>query len=92
MIPTYRKVALVDEAEDAFGQFSAEMAEVADNLFARRDRSQPYIAGEEVGGIGGEAMSNGEVTAVPLSSGIGARAGVSVDCIKFTPKRNIDPF
>ncbi|NNU15637.1 DUF1134 domain-containing protein [Parvularcula sp. ZS-1/3] len=160
--PTYRKVTLVDEAEDAFGQFSAEMAEVVDNLFAREDRPQAFIAGEEVGGavgvgvtygkgllyrpntapvevywqgpslgfdlggdaskvfipvynlgptenifkrfpggggnvyfvggVGGEAMSNGEVTVVPLRSGIGARAGVSVEYIKFTPKRDLNPF
>lgn len=161
--PTYEKVTLVDEAENAFGQFSAEMAEVIDNIFARQGSPQAFIAGEEaggaigvgltygrgllyrpgeapvevywqgpsfgfdvggdaskvfipvynlgatenifrrfpggggniffVGGVGGEAMTTPVgVTIVPIRSGVGARAGVSVEYMKFTPKRDINPF
>lgn len=161
--PTYQKVTLVDEAEDAFGQFSAELAEVVDTVFDRQGRPQAFIAGEEaggaigvgltygkgllyrpgqapvevywqgpslgfdlggdaskvfipvynlgttenifrrfpggggniffVGGVGGEAMTTPVgVTIVPIRSGVGARAGVSVEYMKFTPKRDLNPF
>lgn len=160
--PTYRQDTLVAEAENAFGQLSAEMAEVLDNIFDRQGRPQAFIAGEEVGGavgvgltygrgvlyrpdaepvqvfwqgpslgfdlggdaskvfipiyklgatenifkrfpggggniyfvggVGGEAMTRDGVTVVPIRSGIGARAGVSVEYIKFTPRRDINPF
>lgn len=161
--PTYRKVTLVDEAEDAFGQLSAEMAEVIDRVFDRQGRPQAFIAGEEaggavgvgltygrgllyrpgeepvevfwqgpslgfdlggdaskvfipvynlgptenifrrfpggggnvffVGGVGGEAMTTpAGVTIVPIRSGVGARAGVSVEYMKFTDKRDLNPF
>jgi hypothetical protein len=160
--PTYKRETIVDEAENAFGQFSAELAEVVDSVFNRQGRPQAFIAGEEVGGaigvgltygkgmlyrpnqepievywqgpslgfdlggdaskvfipvydlgatenlfrrypggggnvffvggVGGEAMTQQGVTVVPIRSGIGARAGVSVEYIKFTPERDVNPF
>jgi hypothetical protein len=160
--PTYKKETILDEAEDAFGQFSAELAEVIDGVFNRQGRPQAFIAGEEVGGavgvgltygkgmlyrpneqpievywqgpslgfdlggdaskvfvpvydlgatenlfrrypggggniyfvggVGGEAMTQQGVTIVPIRSGIGARAGVSVEYMKFTRERDVNPF
>ena len=161
--PTYQKVSLIDEAEDAFGQLSAEMAELIDTVFARNGDPQAFIAGEEaggavgvgltygrgllyrpgqeplevywqgpslgfdvggdaskvfipvynlgptenifrrfpggggslyfVGGVGGEAMTTSAgVTIVPIRSGIGARSGVSIEYMKFTEKRDLNPF
>ncbi|GGY45812.1 EipA family protein [Parvularcula lutaonensis] len=160
--PTYSKATLFDEAENAFGQLSAEMAEVIAKVFERQGRPQAFIAGEEVGGavgvgltygrgylyrpgaepvpvfwqgpslgfdlgadaskvfilvynlgpterifrrfpggggsiffvggVGGEAMTKDGITVVPIRSGIGARTGVSVEYIKFTPEREVNPF
>ncbi|MCQ8183917.1 EipA family protein [Parvularcula maris] len=161
--PTYKRETIIDEAENAFGQFSAELAEVVDGIFNRRGGGpQAFIAGEEVGGaigvgltygkgmlyrpnqepievfwqgpslgfdlggdaskvfipvydlgptenlyrrypggggnvyfvggVGGEAMTQKGVTVVPIRSGIGARAGVSVEYIKFTQERDVNPF
>jgi hypothetical protein len=160
--PTYRQDTIAQEAGNAFGQLSAEMAEVIDNVFDRNGRPQAFIAGEEaggavgvgvtygkgylyrpnqepveiywqgpslgfdlgadaskvfipvyglgateniykrfpggggniyfVGGVGGEAMTQNGTTIVPIRSGIGARAGVSVEYLKFTPTRNVNPF
>lgn len=61
--PTYDKRTLVDEAESAFGEASAEIAEVIDNVFASQGRPQAYIAGEEASGaIGvGLAYGNGQL-------------------------------
>ncbi|MEM0928624.1 MAG: EipA family protein [Pseudomonadota bacterium] len=160
--PTYEKNTLVDEAEDAFGQASAEIAEVIDKVFDAEGRPQAYIAGDEgsgafgvglsygrgflyrpnaepvevfwqgpslgfdlggdaskvfvlvydlgetdnifrrfpggganlffVGGVGAEAMTNGQTTVVPIRTGVGARSGVALEYIKFSRERNINPF
>lgn len=45
-----------------------------------------------IGGVGGEAMTNDGVTIVPIRSGVGARAGVSVEYMKITQRRDINPF
>ena len=160
--PVYRQETLVDEAENVFGQTSAEIAEVIDTVFDRQGRPQAYIAGEEVGGaigvgvtygsgqlyrpgqkpidvywqgpslgfdfggdaskvfimvydlgatenifnrfpggggniffvggVGAEAMTQNGVTIVPVRTGVGARAGVSVEYMKITKKRDINPF
>ncbi|MEO1041189.1 MAG: EipA family protein [Pseudomonadota bacterium] len=160
--PTYEKNTLVDEAEDVFGQASAEIAEVIDRVFDAEGRPQAYIAGEEasgafgvglaygrgylyrpdaepleiywqgpslgfdlggdaskvfvlvynlgetenifrrypggganlffVGGVGAEAMTNGQTTVVPIRTGVGARSGIAVEYIKFSRDRSINPF
>ncbi|MEM7739314.1 MAG: EipA family protein [Pseudomonadota bacterium] len=160
--PTYEKKTLVDEAENAFGQASAEIAEVIDRVFDSEGRPQAYIAGEEaggafgvglaygrgylyrpdtepleifwqgpslgfdlggdaskvfvlvynlgetenifrrypggganlffVGGVGAEAMTNGQTTVVPIRTGVGARSGIAVEYIKFSRQRSINPF
>jgi len=160
--PTYEQKTLVDEVENAFGQASAEIAEVIDKVFDSEGRPQAYIAGEEgsgafgvglsygrgflyrpnaepvevywqgpsvgfdlggdaskvfvlvydlgeteniyrrypggganlffVGGVGAEAMTNGQTTVVPIRTGVGARSGVAIEYIKFTRERTLNPF
>ncbi|MEE4211115.1 MAG: EipA family protein [Parvularcula sp.] len=160
--PVYQQDTILDEAENAFGQASAEIAEVINDVFARQGQPQAYIAGEEVGGaigvgvtygrgmlyrpnqqpvevfwqgpsigfdvggdaskvftlvydlgateniyrrypggggniffIGGagaEAMTQDGVTIVPIRTGVGARSGVSVEYMKFTKTRDVNPF
>lgn len=160
--PTFRQETIVDEAENAFGQASAEIAEVINDVFARRGRPEAYIAGEEVGGavgvgltygrgmlyrpnaqpvevfwqgpslgfdlgadasktfilvydlqqtenifkrypggggniyfiggVGAEAMTMDGTTIVPIRTGIGARSGVAVEYMKFTRRREVNPF
>jgi hypothetical protein len=161
--PTYDRGDIVSEAENFFGQTSAEVAEVIANVFEEQGQPQAYIAGEEVGGaagvgvtygkgflyrpnreepvevywqgptigfdagadaskvftlvydleetsnlyqrfpggegniyfiggIGAEAMSTGDVTIVPIGTGIGARAGVNIGYMHFSDARKWVPF
>jgi hypothetical protein len=160
--PTYGQDTIVEEAENAFGQASAEIAELVNDIVGERGKPQAYIAGEEVGGavgvgltygrgmlyrpgqapeevfwqgpsigfdvggdaskvftlvydlgptqniykrypggggniffiggVGAEAMTQDGVTIVPIRTGVGARSGVSVEYMKFTPNRTVNPF
>lgn len=45
-----------------------------------------------VGGLGVTALSNGEVTVVPIRSGVGLRLGANIGYIKFTPRPTWNPF
>jgi len=45
-----------------------------------------------VGGIGMTVLTNGGVTIVPISSGIGARVGVSLSYLNLTPEPRWIPF
>lgn len=45
-----------------------------------------------VGGFGLTALRAGDVTLVPVRSGIGARLGVNVGYLKFTPEATWNPF
>jgi hypothetical protein len=45
-----------------------------------------------VGGFGITALRNGPVTVVPVRSGVGARLGVNVGYLKFTPQATWNPF
>jgi hypothetical protein len=58
--PTYSQDTIVDEAENLFGQASAEVAEVISDVFSRQGQPQAYIAGEEVGGAVGIGVTYGK--------------------------------
>lgn len=45
-----------------------------------------------VGGLGVTALGNGEVTVVPIRSGVGVRLGANVGYIKFTRNPTWNPF
>ena len=45
-----------------------------------------------VGGLGFTSLSSGEVVVTPIRSGIGARLGVSLGYLKFTPAPTWNPF
>lgn len=45
-----------------------------------------------VGGFGITALRQGNITLVPVRTGIGARLGVNVGYLKFTPKATWNPF
>ncbi|MBB4658263.1 DUF1134 domain-containing protein [Parvularcula dongshanensis] len=160
--PTYDRDDIVGEAGNFFGQASAEMAEVIQDIFAKQGRPQAYIAGEEaggaigvgvtygkgmlyrpgfapievywqgpslgfdlgadaskvftlvydlgptenlyqrfpggqgnfyfVGGVAATALTNGETTVVPMRSGVGARAGINIEYMKFSNNRRWIPF
>lgn len=45
-----------------------------------------------VGGFGFTALNNGDVVVVPIRSGVGARLGVSMGYLKFTPQSTWNPF
>jgi len=45
-----------------------------------------------VGGVGMTAMKYGDVYIVPIRAGIGARLGVNVGYLKFTPEATWNPF
>jgi hypothetical protein len=45
-----------------------------------------------VGGFGFTALTDREVTLVPIRTGIGARLGVSLSYLKFTPQATWNPF
>ena len=45
-----------------------------------------------VGGIAAEAMSIGDITIVPVRTGVGARAGVKAGYMAFSKQRNVLPF
>lgn len=160
--PTYDTGTILDEAENFFGQASAEIAELISGAFADQGRPQAYIAGEEVGGaigvgatygkgllyrpgqdpievywqgpsigfdlgadaskvftlvydlgetrnlyqripggegniyvVGGvaaEVLTTGDLTVVPIRTGVGARAGVNVGYMHFSDDRKWIPF
>jgi hypothetical protein len=160
--PTYGRGDILDEAENFFGQGSAEIAEVIRDVFEDQGQPQAYIAGEQVGGavgvgvtygrgmlyrpnqrpievywqgpsigfdvgadaskvftlvynlgptqriyqripggegniyfiggVGAQAMTNGDLTIVPIRTGIGARTGVAVEYLHFSNDRNWIPF
>ena len=43
-------------------------------------------------GVGFNALVSGEVVVVPVRAGVGARLGVNVGYLKFTPERTWNPF
>lgn len=45
-----------------------------------------------VGGFGLTALKAGSVTLVPVRSGVGARLGINVGYLKFTPEATWNPF
>lgn len=45
-----------------------------------------------VGGFGFTALTDREVTIVPIRTGVGARLGVSLSYLKFTPQATWNPF
>jgi len=45
-----------------------------------------------VGGFGFTALGAGQVIVVPIRSGVGARLGVNLSYLKFTPKATWNPF
>ncbi|WP_244635903.1 DUF1134 domain-containing protein [Chthonobacter albigriseus] len=45
-----------------------------------------------VGGFGLTALRAGDVTLVPVRSGLGARLGINVGYLKFTPEATWNPF
>jgi hypothetical protein len=45
-----------------------------------------------VGGVGFTLMTNGNVVAAPIRSGLGLRLGASIGYIRFTPKATWNPF
>ncbi|MCB1494130.1 MAG: DUF1134 domain-containing protein, partial [Rhodobiaceae bacterium] len=45
-----------------------------------------------VGGLGVTALGNGEITVVPIRSGVGLRLGANVGYIKFTRNPTWNPF
>lgn len=45
-----------------------------------------------VGGFGVTALGNNGVTVVPIRTGVGARLGVNLGYLKFTPKSTWNPF
>jgi hypothetical protein len=45
-----------------------------------------------VGGFGITALKAGQVTVVPVRSGVGARLGINVGYLKFTPEATWNPF
>lgn len=45
-----------------------------------------------VGGFGITALRQGDITLVPVRTGIGARLGVNVGYLKFTPQATWNPF
>ena len=57
--PTYQRGDIVSEAENFFGQASAEVAELIATTFERQGRPQAYIAGEEAGGAVGVGATYG---------------------------------
>ena len=45
-----------------------------------------------VGGFGFTALTADEVVVVPIRSGLGARLGVNLGYLKFTPQSTWNPF
>ncbi len=45
-----------------------------------------------VGGLGMTAMKYGDIYVVPIRSGVGARLGINVNYLKFTPEPTWNPF
>ncbi len=45
-----------------------------------------------VGGVGFTLMTNGNVVAAPIRSGLGLRLGASIGYVRFTPKATWNPF
>ncbi|MGD9739527.1 MAG: DUF1134 domain-containing protein [Bauldia sp.] len=45
-----------------------------------------------VGGVGMTVLTNQNITLVPIVSGVGARIGLSMGYLKFTPERTANPF
>jgi len=45
-----------------------------------------------VGGFGITALRQGDITLVPVRTGVGARLGVNVGYLKFTPQATWNPF
>lgn len=45
-----------------------------------------------VGGVGMTVLTNQNITVVPIVSGVGARIGLSMGYLKFTPERTVNPF
>lgn len=45
-----------------------------------------------VGGLGFTALNNDEVVVIPVRSGVGARIGINLGYLKFTPEKTWNPF
>jgi hypothetical protein len=61
-----------------------------DEIFSRF----PGIAGSAyiVGGFGMTALGDGDMMVVPIKSGVGARLGINLGYLKFTPSATWNPF
>jgi hypothetical protein len=45
-----------------------------------------------IGGLGFTALNNDEVVVIPVRSGVGARIGMNLGYLKFTPEKTWNPF
>lgn len=45
-----------------------------------------------IGGLGFTALNNNEVVVIPVRSGVGARIGMNLGYLKFTPQKTWNPF
>jgi len=45
-----------------------------------------------IGGVGFTALNNNEVVVIPVRSGVGARIGMNLGYLKFTPQKTWNPF
>lgn len=45
-----------------------------------------------IGGLGFTALNNNEVVVIPVRSGVGARIGMNLGYLKFTPEKTWNPF
>lgn len=45
-----------------------------------------------VGGVGFTALNNNEVVVIPVRTGVGARLGMNLGYLKFTPEKTWNPF
>jgi hypothetical protein len=45
-----------------------------------------------IGGVGFTALNNNEVVVIPVRTGVGARLGMNLGYLKFTPEKTWNPF
>lgn len=79
-----------------FGGNAAKVFVLVYNLYDTEDlyRRFPQIEGQFyfVGGVGVSYHKRGDVVIAPVRLGVGLRAGVNVGYMKFSKKRNYNPF
>lgn len=79
-----------------FGGDGARTMILVYNLPAMQSIYQRFggVAGSAylVGGFGITALRQGDITLVPVRTGVGARLGINVGYLKFTPQATWNPF